>query len=184
MKLKYLIAIALVMAGTSCSKNEDEFDERPVKPEPIVTPATPEEPQKPEEEPQNPEEEPPVADSKRSPETEKLFDYLKSIYGTKTLSAACANVNWNTNEAQWVYKHTGKWPAINCFDLIHLPFSQPGGWIDYSNIKVVEDWHNAGGDDLQWHYGFNATIGAVTVDALSGVDSEDALRFVELDEYV
>ena len=29
MKLKYLIAIALVMAGTSCSKNEDEFDEGP-----------------------------------------------------------------------------------------------------------------------------------------------------------
>ena len=70
-------------------------------------------------------------------------------------------MNWNTNEAQWVYKHTGKWPAINCFDLIHLPFSQPGGWIDYSNIKVVEDWHNAGGIvSIMWHWNVPANNGS------------------------
>lgn len=89
----------------------------------------------------------------RSKEAQQLFDYLCSIYGKKILSGAMANVNWNINEAQWVYKHTGRWPAINCFDFIHHPFSWPGSWIDYSNTQVVEDWHNAGGIvAAMWHW--------------------------------
>ena len=89
----------------------------------------------------------------RSKEAQQLFDYLCSIYGKKILSGAMANVNWNINEAQWVYEHTGRWPAINCFDFIHHPFSWPGSWIDYSNTQVVEDWHNAGGIvAAMWHW--------------------------------
>lgn len=92
-------------------------------------------------------------DVQRSPETTRLLNYLHSIYGSKTLSGTCANVNWNINEAEWVHHHTGKWPALNCFDFIHLPFSQSDGWIDYSNTKVVEDWHEAGGIvALMWHW--------------------------------
>ena len=91
--------------------------------------------------------------SSRSPEAQRLLDYLKSINGKKMLSGAMANVNWNTNEAQWVYKHTGRWPALNCFDFIHHVWSQPRGWIDYSNTKVAEDWHRAGGIvAAMWHW--------------------------------
>lgn len=55
----------------------------------------------------------------------------------------------------------GEKPAINCFDFIHLPFSQPGGWIDYSNIKVVEDWHKAGGIvTIIWHWNVPANNGS------------------------
>ena len=98
--------------------------------------------------------------AKRSPEATRLFDYLKSIYGKKTLSGACANVNWNINEAMWVHQHTGKWPALNCFDFIHLQFSQPGGWIDYSNTEVVENWHKAGGIvAMMWHWNVPANNG-------------------------
>ena len=94
-----------------------------------------------------------ICDVQRSPETTRLLNYLHSIYGSKTLSGTCANVNWNINEAEWVHHHTGKWPALNCFDFIHLPFSQSDGWIDYSNTKVVEDWHEAGGIvALMWHW--------------------------------
>ena len=145
----------LILASISCSKTENEFEKEP------ENPATPETPEKPET-PGTPEtpEEPSEGEKKRSPEATRLLDYLKNIYGTKTLSGACANVNWNTYEAQWVHKHTGKWPAINCFDFIHLPFSQPGGWIDYSNIKVVEDWHNAGGIvSIMWHWNVPANNG-------------------------
>ena len=80
-----------------------------------------------------------------SPNAQRLLDYLNIIYGSKTLSGTMANVNWNINEARWVYKHTGRWPAVNCFDFLHHVWSSPGGWIDYSNTSVVEDWYNNGG---------------------------------------
>ena len=154
MKIRFLFAFVLVMAGMSCSKTDDKVEKEPENPVVPVTPAEPEEPQKPEEDPSE-------ATNERSPEAVKLLDYLKSIYGEKTLSGACTNVNWNTNEAQWVYKNTGKWPAINCFDFIHLPFAQPGGWIDYSNLKVVEDWHQAGGIvAIMWHWNVPANNGS------------------------
>ena len=43
-----------------------------------------------------------------SPEAENLLQYLKEIEGEKTLSGTTANVNWNINEAKWVFQHTGK----------------------------------------------------------------------------
>jgi len=85
-------------------------------------------------------------------EVKAVFAYMQSIYGKKTLSAAMANVNWNTNEADLVYKATGKYPAINTFDYIHLPYS-PANWIDYSNTTVAENWWNAGGlIAASWHW--------------------------------
>ena len=147
MKQKYLLVALLILTFMSCSKNENDWEKEP------ETPVTPP--------PAESETDPSTGSNKHSPEAAKLLDYLKNIYGKKTLSGACANVNWNTNEAQWVYKHTGKWPAINCFDFIHLPFSQPGGWIDYSNSKVVEDWHNAGGIvSIMWHWNVPANNGS------------------------
>ena len=95
-----------------------------------------------------------------SPNTQRLLSYLQSIYGVKTLSATMANVNWNTYEAQWVFKHTGRWPAMNCFDFIHHVWSSPGGWIDYSNSSVVENWHNQGGIvAAMWHWNVPANDG-------------------------
>lgn len=89
----------------------------------------------------------------RSPEAQALFDYLERIYGKQMLSATMANVNWNINEAKWVYEHTGRWPAMNSFDFIHHMSSQPGGWIDYSDTQVIEDWHAEGGIvSIMWHW--------------------------------
>lgn len=85
-------------------------------------------------------------------QTQKLYDYLVSIYGKKMLSSTMANVNWNTAEAELVYKATGKYPAVNTFDYIHLPYS-PANWIDYSNTLVAEEWHKAGGIvSAGWHW--------------------------------
>lgn len=67
--------------------------------------------------------------SELSFEATKLLNYMKEIAGKQMLSGCMANVNWNINEALWVFQHTGKYPAINCFDYIHLPFHLPTGLI-------------------------------------------------------
>ncbi len=96
-----------------------------------------------------------------SAQSKKVYDYLLSIYGHKSLSSTIANVNWNINEALWVYKHTGKWPAINCFDYLHFFTSNPGGWIDYENTAVVEKWWNDGGlVGIMWHWNMLANDGS------------------------
>ena len=87
-----------------------------------------------------------------SAEAEALLQCFNEIYGEKIISGCTANVNWNINEAKWVYQHTGKWPAINFFDFIHLPFS-PANWIDYTNVTDVVNWHKNGGIvGCMWHW--------------------------------
>jgi mannan endo-1,4-beta-mannosidase len=87
-----------------------------------------------------------------SPQAEKLLIYMKQQQGENILSGTMANVAWNTNEAEWVYYHTGKWPAINGFDYLHL-YASPSSWIDYGNTSVVEDWWNNGGlVTASWHW--------------------------------
>lgn len=89
----------------------------------------------------------------RSAEAQQLLELLRSIQGQKILSGTTANVNWNFNEAKWVYQHTGKWPALNCMDFIHHPWSSSGGWIDYTNTTEVNNWHRNGGLILiMWHW--------------------------------
>ena len=79
-----------------------------------------------------------------SEEVIKVLKYLKTNYGKKTISASMACPSWNVNEAEWIYQHTNKYPAIAFFDYISLEHS-PCSWIDYSKTKVVEDWWNNNG---------------------------------------
>ncbi|GIJ96860.1 hypothetical protein CAPN001_14290 [Capnocytophaga stomatis] len=93
-----------------------------------------------------------LADNQASEEAKNLYNYLRSVYGKKILSSTMANVNWNTAEAENVYKLTGKYPAMNCFDFIHIHHS-PSDWIDYSDITPVKNWADAGGMvSLMWHF--------------------------------
>ena len=96
-----------------------------------------------------------------SPEATNLMAYLEEINGKQVLSGAMANVNWNTNEAYWVYTKTGKYPAINCVDYIHLYDSEPGSWIDYSQTEFLENWWNEGGIvSAMWHWNMLANNGS------------------------
>jgi len=89
-----------------------------------------------------------------------LLTYMEQNVGVKMLSGAMANVNYNTNEADWVYKHTGKYPALNCFDFIHAPFSSTGGWIDYGNPATALQWSDNGGIvAAMWHWNMKANNG-------------------------
>lgn len=99
------------------------------------------------------------------PAAEKLYGYLRSIYGKKSLSGAMANVAWNTDEAEWVGRYTGLYPAVAFFDYIHLA-SSPSNWIDYGDISPVSSWWNAGGlAGASWHWNVpptSADIGNVS----------------------
>jgi mannan endo-1,4-beta-mannosidase len=94
----------------------------------------------------------PLVTKKPSPEAVNLYEFLKENYGKKIISGTVANVSWNTNEADWVYQHTGKYPALNAFDYIHL-YASPSGWINYENTSIVEDWwNNKGIVAALWHW--------------------------------
>lgn len=94
-----------------------------------------------------------VPAGERSPEAERLWQYLEEINGKQILSGTMANVALNNNEAYWVYTKTGRYPAINCIDYIHLYASEPGSWIDYSQTQVMEDWWAQNGIvAAMWHW--------------------------------
>jgi mannan endo-1,4-beta-mannosidase len=141
-RLSYLWLIVFICVSVAgCSKDPDDTAPPIAKP-PIVKPPTVE--------PAKISASPVVADA--SPETVKVYDFLKEIYGSKCLSGAMANVSWNTNEADWVYKHTGKYPVMNTFDYIHLHWA-PDVWIDYTDTKAIEDWWAKNGIvSAMWHW--------------------------------
>lgn len=94
------------------------------------------------------------------PETQRVYDFLRENYGKKIVSGTMANVAWNTNEAEWVHQHTGKYPALNCFDYIHL-YASPANWINYEDTEVVERWWgNNGLVAAMWHWNVPAAPGS------------------------
>ncbi len=89
----------------------------------------------------------------KSPEAVNLMNFMEENFGKKMISGVMANDSWNINGAIWVYQQTGKWPAMNGFDYMHLPNSAPGSWIDYSDIAVVQEWWNNNGLVTgMWHW--------------------------------
>lgn len=82
----------------------------------------------------------------------KLWDYLWEQRGKSIVSGAMANVNNNRDFAQWIAAKTGKTPALNCFDFIHLPESGQN-WIDYSDISAAKaQWDEGGLVSYMWHW--------------------------------
>lgn len=107
-----------------------------------------------------------------SAEAQKLYNFLKENVDTKIISGMMANVAWNTDCADQVYEWTGKYPAINGFDYLHMPASESGAnWIDYTDITPVKTWADNGGIvTLTWHW--NVPRKPV---AVSSVDSEGSV---------
>lgn len=102
-----------------------------------------------------------LADNAATAEAKRLYKFLKLNNGVKTISAVVANVNWNHEEADKVYQATGKYPAMNCYDFIHICFSDAGSWINYEDITPVTEWADAGGlVSLMWHFNVPKTQGA------------------------
>jgi mannan endo-1,4-beta-mannosidase len=94
-----------------------------------------------------------------SPEAVKLYNFLKENYGKKIISGAVANVDWNIKEAEWVHKHTDKYPALNGFDYIHIHTN----WVNYNDTKIVEDWwKNNGIVNCMWHWNVPVSQGSTS----------------------
>lgn len=85
----------------------------------------------------------------------QLYNFLLNNFETKALSGIMADVAWNTDEAEKVNGWIGKYPAINCFDYLHMPASVAGlNWApDYNDISVVQNWASQGGIvAAMWHW--------------------------------
>lgn len=97
-------------------------------------------------------------------ETKKVFGILCQEYGKKSVSGVMARVDWNTDEAEYVYQWTGRYPALNCFDFINIHASKdvnPSGWLDYSDTTPVSHWWNQGGlVSCMWHWQVRANNGS------------------------
>ena len=96
-------------------------------------------------------------------ETQQLWSLLCSQYGKNALSGVVANIDWNARETENVYQWTGHYPAINVFDFINIHASKDvnkNGWLDYSDMTPVEEWHQAGGIvGCMWHWQVKANNG-------------------------
>ena len=94
-------------------------------------------------------------------EAQKVYDFLQETYEQKTISGMMANVAWNVEESEQVYQWTGKYPALNCFDYIHLQSSAEDSWINYGDITPVSQWWDNGGlVAAMWHWNVPASNGS------------------------
>lgn len=117
----------------------------------------------------------PVANIPTAPVTatteaaKQLYTFFYNNYGKKVVSSVMADVNWNHRIADKVHTLTGKYPAMNCFDFIHIyvPNQGSNGWIDYTDITPVKEWADAGGIvQLMWH--FNVPVNETTTPGVNG----------------
>lgn len=98
-----------------------------------------------------------------------LYGYLRDMYGKKIISSIMADVNWNHKEADKVFSATGKYPAMNCYDFLHI-YVPKNNWIDYTDLKPVTEWADAGGIvSLMWHFNVPKTKDTVPGADGSGV---------------
>lgn len=83
-----------------------------------------------------------------------LYNYLLENVDNKIISGMMANVAWNQDCADKVNEWTGKYPAINGFDYLHMAASKAGAnWINYKDITPVKNWYdNNGIVQLMWHW--------------------------------
>ena len=98
----------------------------------------------------------------------RLYRYFRNNYGQRIISSVMADVAWNHSLAEKIKKNiTGKWPAMNCYDFIHINVPDGNGWIDYSDITPVTEWVDKGGIvQLMWH--FNVPLSETTTIETNG----------------
>lgn len=99
-------------------------------------------------------------------EAKKLYNFLLENVDTKTISGMMANVAWNHTCADQVNEWTGKYPAINGFDYVHMAASKAGAnWINYKDITPVQEWADKNGIvQLMWHWNVPKNEPTATLD--------------------
>ena len=99
-----------------------------------------------------------LANKNATKEAVKVYEYLLSQSGKKTLSGVQSQDTANNNEyLNTIYTRTGKHPAIAGYDFIFEHYSPtPASWswkIDYSDMSApIEHWQKNGLVSYMWHW--------------------------------
>ncbi len=82
--------------------------------------------------------------------TVDIMEYLKSMYGQKTLSGQSCTLNANT-EIEAIHNLTGKYPAIRMLDFIFC--SPASSYQSSEEVNIALEWDKMGGlTTFQWHW--------------------------------
>ena len=124
--------------------------------------------------------------------TQNIYQYLKAIYGKRTLAGQCTDYGHNT-ETDALYKGLGKYPAVRTFDFIFDSPSYCGGNPPATDVELAIEWSKDGGlvaYDWHWHAPFGGTdfytektsfdlSKAVTDEDIAHMDLEDIKQLKE-----
>ncbi len=93
-----------------------------------------------------------LINKKATPEAVALYDYLREIYGKKTLSAAMCKYTIESTEADWIHRKCGKYPAILCYDMMNVTLQKSHD--NYDDMVVsAKRWTKHGGIvAVMWHW--------------------------------
>jgi len=92
-----------------------------------------------------------------TPQARKVYDFLLEQSGRKTLSGVQSSSSNSNDFVDFIYKKTGKHPALAGYDFIFLQYSPtPEGWSwvqNYNDISAAkEQWQNNGLVSYMWHW--------------------------------
>ncbi|MBP0964162.1 MAG: hypothetical protein J5999_02600 [Oscillospiraceae bacterium] len=85
--------------------------------------------------------------------TQNIYQYLKAVYGKRTLSGQCTDHGKNT-ETEALYKKFGKYPAVRTFDFIFDSIALSKGNPEGKDADLAIEWDKEGGltvFDWHWH---------------------------------
>lgn len=93
-----------------------------------------------------------LVDSAATSTTQTVYDYLRSIWGTKTL-AGQMDLTWNdsVDEKARVYADTGKYPALMGFDFMQYTRSDLGSGLNQTT-EAKNFWDQGGLVAFNWHW--------------------------------
>lgn len=84
--------------------------------------------------------------------TQNIYQYLKAIYGKRTLSGQCTDYGHNT-ETDAIFLKYGKYPAVRTFDFIFDSPSVCAGEPKAEDVDLAIQWSNDGGLVVyDWHW--------------------------------
>ena len=89
--------------------------------------------------------------------TQNIYQYLKAVYGKRTLAGQCTNYGTNT-ETDALYLGLGKYPAVRTFDFIYDSMSFCKNRPSAKDVRLAIDWSNEGGlvvYDWHWYAPYN-----------------------------
>lgn len=85
--------------------------------------------------------------------TQNIYQYLKAVYGKRTLAGQCTNYGTNT-ETGALYLAYGKFPAVRTFDFIFDSINSCKGNPKAKDVDLAIQWDKDGGlvvFDWHWH---------------------------------